>query len=212
MNWLVLFFFIHVALAATIVGGVFMKKGGNVAKYFGLGLLIGAIGFASWGLAVMMPDNLTIFGNIGSVLVLISFIFFLWASTDNVSEPIRNLILALGIMLVVVTFIVRSFIFPTDKFISDEGILIFNLAPFVQFLYVTILVLVVIPLIEKVAAMFKAGYATFIKYALGIQVIGGIILITSADELSLLAAGWAIGLAYFALWTTLLFCKNIWRK
>jgi len=86
----------------------------------------------------------------------------------------------------------------------------FNLAPFVQLMYITILVLMAIPLVEKVARMFKAGYSTFVKFALGVQVVGAVVLITSADILSLLVAGWAIGLTYFALWTTLLFRKNIW--
>jgi hypothetical protein len=115
-----------------------------------------------------------------------------------------------SVVFVVATFIAGRYIFPTPKFISDDGFLIFNLAPFVQMMYITILVLVAIPLVEKVAGLFKAGYSTFVKFALGVQVVGAIVLITSTDTLSLLVAGWAIGLTYFMLWTTLLFRKDIW--
>lgn len=210
MNLSVLFFFLHTTFATAIVGGIFVKKGGNVAKYFGIGLLIEAVGFASWALAVMMPGNLATFITIGAVLTLISFIAFLRAATDDISSSLRILILSVGSLFVVGTFVAGRYIFPTPKFISEEGFLMFNLAPFVQLMYVTILVLMAIPLVEKVARMFKAGYSTFVKFSIGIQVVGAIILITSSDTLSLLFAGWAIGLTYFALWTSLLFRKGIW--
>lgn len=210
MNLSVLLFFLHTMVATAIVGGVFIKKGGGVAKYFGIGLLLEAFGFASWALAIMMPANLAILVTIGAVLTLVSFILFLRAATDDISVVLRKIILVIGCLFVVATFIVGRYIFPTPKFISEEGYLMFNLAPFVQLMYVTALVLVTIPLVEKVARMFKAGFSTFVKFALGVQVVGAVVLITSTDPLSLLVAGWAIGLTYFAFWTALLFRKNIW--
>lgn len=212
MNLSVLLFFLHTTLATAIVGGLFLKKGGNVAKYFGIGLLLETIGFASWSLAVMMPDNLATFVTVGAVLTLVSFIAFLRAATDDINPALKNLFLVGGSIFVLATFIAGRYIFPTPKFISDEGFLMFNLAPFVQLMYVTILVMVTIPLVEKVARLFKSGYSTFVKFALGIQVVGAIVLITSTDVLSLLVAGWAIGLTYFAFWTTLLFRKDIWQS
>lgn len=210
MNLSVLLFFLHTTLATAIVGGVFLKRGNNVAKYFGIGLLLEAIAFASWALAVMMPDGLDTFVTVGAVLTLVSFIVFLRAATDDISSSLRTLIVTAGSLFVVATFVAGRYIFPTPKFISDEGFLMFNLAPFVQLMYVTILVLMAIPLVEKVARMFREGFSTFVKFAIGVQVVGAIILITSSDTLSLLVAGWAIGLTYFALWTSLLFRKDIW--
>ncbi|MDP3989354.1 MAG: hypothetical protein Q8P93_03915 [bacterium] len=211
MSLSVLLFFLHTTLATAIVGGIFLKKGGNVAKYFGIGLLLEAVGFASWALAVMMPDSLATLVTIGAVLTLVSFVSFLRAATDDISLSLRTLIMTVGSLFILAIFIVRGYVFPTPRFISEEGLLMFNLAPFVQLMYVTILVLMAIPLVEKVARMFKAGYSTFVKFALGVQVVGAIILITSMDTPSLLVAGWAIGLTYFALWATLLLRKDIWR-
>ena len=210
MNLLVLLFFLHTTLATAIVGGVFLKRGNNVAKYFGIGLLLQTVGFAAWAVAVVIPEHLANFVTIGAVLTLVSFIVFLRAATDDISSSLRTLIITAGSLFVVATFVAGRYIFPTPKFISDEGFLMFNLAPFVQLMYVTILVLMAIPLVEKVARMFKADFSTFVKFALGVQVVGAIILITSSDTLSLLVAGWAIGLTYFALWTSLLFRKDIW--
>jgi len=210
MNISVLLFFLHTTLATAIVGGIFLKKGGNVAKFFGIGLLIETVAFASWALAVIMPDSLETFVTIGAVLALISFLFFLRAGTEDVSGSVKTLAMVVGVILVAATFVAGRYIFPTPKFISDEGFLIFNLAPLVQLMYIAALVLVAIPLIEKVSAMFRDGYATFMKYTLAIQVVGALVLITSTDTLSLLTAGWMIGLTYFALWTTLLFRKDIW--
>jgi hypothetical protein len=212
MNLSVLIFFLHTTLATAVVGGMFLKRGGNVAKYFGIGLLLETVGFASWALAVMMPANLPILVTVGAVLTLVSFILFLLSGTDDIAPALKRLTTVAGVVFVIATFIAGRYIFPTPKFLSDEGFLIFNLAPFVQLMYVTILVLVAIPLIEKVSALFISGYSTFVKFALGIQVVGAIVLITSTDTLSLLVAGWAIGLTYFAFWTTLLFRKDIWRS
>ena len=183
-----------------------------MAKYFGIGLLLETVGFASWALAIVMPTNLAILVTIGAVLTLISFLFFLRSGTDGMSSSVRTLAMVAGVALVIATFIAGRYIFPTPKSISDEGFLIFNLAPFVQLMYITALVLVAIPLVEKVSSLFRGGYAIFVKYTLAVQVVGAIILITSADTPSLLVAGWAIGLTYFAFWTTLLFRKNIWQS
>ena len=210
MSLSVLLFFLHTSLATAVVGGIFLKKGEPVANYFGSGLLIEAVGFAAWALAVIMPGDLAKFVTIGAVLTLVSFIVFLRAATDDISSSLQSLILAVGTLFVLATFIAGRYIFPTPKFISEEGFLMFNLAPVVQLMYTTILIMVAIPLIEKVARMFKAGFSTFIKFALSVQVVGAIILITNMDTLSLIIAGWAIGLTYFALWTTLLFRKDIW--
>ena len=159
-----------------------------------------------------MSDNVAIFVTIGSVLTLASFVLFLRAGIDGAAPIVKTLATAIGVAFVVAVFIAGRYIFPTPKFISEEGFLIFNLAPFVQLLYTTALVLVAIPLIGKVSAMFRDGYAIFITFALSAQVVGAIVLITSSDTLSLLTAGWIIGLTYFALWTTLLFRKNIWKN
>lgn len=212
MNFSVLLFFLHTTLATAIVGGIFIKKRGDVAKYFGIGLLLETAAFASWALAVMIPDNLAIYVTVGAVLTLVSFIAFLRAATYDINLSLKNLFLVGGSLFVLATFFVGRYIFPTPKLISNEGFLMFNLAPFVQLMYITILVMVTIPLVEKVARLFKSGYSTFVKFALGIQVVGAIVLITTNDVLSLHVAGWAIGLTYFAFWTTLLFRKDIWQS
>lgn len=212
MNISVLLFFLHTTLATAIVGSIFLKRGGGVAKYFGLGLLLETVGFAFWALAVMMPENLALFVTAGAVLTLISFIFLLRSGIDDVSPTARRIITVVGTLFVGATFIAGRYIFPTPKFISDEGLLIFNLAPFVQLMYVTALVVVIIPVVEKVSSLFRSGYAGFVRFALSIQAVGAIVLITSADNFSLLVAGWAIGLTYLAFWTTLLFGKDIWRS
>jgi len=212
MNLSVLLFFLHTTLATAVVGGVFVKKPGDVAKFFGLGLLIEAVAFAAWALAVMMPGSLATLVTVGAVLTLVSFLFFLKAGTDGMAPSMRSLVLILGVVLVAVTFVAGRWIYPTPKFVSDEGFLMFNLAPMVQLMYITVMVLVAFPVIEKVGAMFNSRHAACIKYLLAIQVVGAVILITSMDTMTLYVAGWGIGLAYFALWTKLLFKKDIWQS
>ncbi len=211
MNPLVLLFFIHTTLATALVGGIFLRRKQAVARYFGAGLLLQTVGFASWTMALLVPEHLSNLVTIGAVLTLISFVLFLRAASEDVPTVLRMSMVVLGGIFVFATFYVGRYVFPTPKFISEEGFLIFNLAPFVQLLYITALVLVAVPLIEKLAALFRPRYALFIRYALGLQVVGAIVLITSVDILSLLVAGWAIGVSYFVLWFTLLFRKEVWN-
>lgn len=211
MNIAVLLFFLHTTIATTIVGGVFVKREGALAKYFGLGLLLETVAFAAWGLAIVMPDMLATMVTVGAVLTLVSFLFFMRAGIDHMAPSQRMTALFIGTLFVVGTFVAGRYVFPTPKFISDEGFLFFNLAPFVQLMYVTMLLVVSMPLVAKVASLFKEGYDTLVTYTLIIQVVGAVTLITSTDPQSLLAAGWAIGIAYLLLWVTLLFGKDIWR-
>jgi hypothetical protein len=211
MNILVLLFFLHTTVALALLGGRFLIRGGAFASYFGIGLLLDSGAFAAWGGALVAPDNLPILVTIGAILALISFVFFLKSGLADLPSSLQSGAVAAGAVFVAATFVAGRYVFPTPKFISEEGFLFFNLHPFVQMMYITALVLAAFPAIEKAGTLFREGNSTLVKFLLAIQVVGTIVLITNVDTLSLLVVGWCMGLAYLALWTMLLFRKDVWQ-
>jgi len=211
MNMLVGLFFLHTVVATIILGVLFLKKTAQGAKHFGVALLLTALAFGLWGLILVFPSALTLLITLGALAALASFVVYLCVGIGGLPSMTKKALLALGVVGVVATFIAGRFIFPTQQSISEEGLLMFNLAPFVQMLYIFMLITVSVPAIEKICKMFKGGYATLVKYLLLVQVFGGIILITSVDTMVLMTAGWIIGTAYFVLWSTLVFKKDIWN-
>lgn len=210
MNIAVLFFFIHNVIATVLIGSIFAKKSDAVSKYFGYGLLLDAVAFAAWTVCIISPANLATFVTVGAVFFLFSLLAFLRAGTDSSSDGMRTLALIIGTLGVISIFIVGRYVFPTPKMISSDGFLFFNLHPFVQMIYIFALSLAAFPVIEKIAAKFKNGYACLMRYGLIIQTAAGIILIVCTEPFTLLVTGWVIGITYFALWTTLLMRKDIW--
>lgn len=212
MSYLVLLFFIHNVLATAILGVLFLKRGGSVAIPFGIGLLLDTIAFAAWGWALISPENLPNLVTLGAVAALVSFVAFLKAGTSDLARATQLRVLLAGAVFVFATFIAGRYVYPSPKFISDDGLLMFNLHPLVQFLYITALVLAAAPTVEKVTLHFAEGYAVLLKSLLNFQIVGAIVLIAIDDVLTLWIAGWCIGLAYFALWALLLFGKGAWKE
>jgi hypothetical protein len=210
MTILVLLFFAHATFAAAVIGARFLARGGTFAASFGIALLLDAMAFAAWGGALVLPDSLPILVTIGAALALVSFVFFLNAGASDMAGSLRMPVVIGGAVFVAATFVAGRYIFPTPKFVSPEGFLFFNLHPFVQLMYVTALVVAAFPAIEKAGTLFSGGMSTLVKFLLTLQVAGTIVLITNSDTASLFVAGLCMGLSHLALWTMLLFRKDIW--
>lgn len=210
MNSSVLAFFVTNVLAAALLGGKFAAKKDPVFRYFGIGLLFDAVAFAFWTLGYISPTILLNCITFGAIALLISLVFFLVASLQEYSTGTRTLGAVIGAVAVVAIFFIgRSS--PNLAFISPEGLLFFNLAPFVQMLYIFALSFTFLPLTEFIAAKFRAPYSALIRYGFITQFVGGVMLITSKDVQALYITGWVIGIVYLCLWLVLFFSKSAWN-
>lgn len=212
MNLSVVLFFLHNVLATAIIGGLFVKKDNPVFKNFGIALLLDTVAFAAWSFAVISPSNLFISVTIGAIFFLASLVFFVRTAAEDMPQSIRMMVTIFSVVAVGFVFFAGRFIDPADAFISAEGFLFFNLTPFVQMLYIFVLMLAAFPAIDAVTSRLNASVAHIIKYGLIAEVAGGMLLITTMDAATLYIAGWVIGLVYAVLWSTLLFRKNVWSK
>ena len=211
MNISVVLFFASNVLAAVLLGGKFVSKKDPVFKYFGIGLLFDAVAFAFWTIGYVNSGLLLNCVTFGAIALLISLVFFLYASLQNHSASGRTLGIVLGAIAVIGIFLVGRYS-PNLAYISPEGLLFFNLTPLVQMLYVFALSLTFLPLTDLVASKFGSPFSALVRYGFIAQFVGGIMLITSKDVQVLYITGWVIGIVYFVLWATLLFNRKAWSN
>ena len=188
-----------------------MSKKDPVFKYFGIGLLFDAVAFAFWTIGYVNSGLLLNCVTFGAIALLISLVFFLYASLQNHSASGRTLGIVLGAIAVIGIFLVGRYS-PNLAYISPEGLLFFNLTPLVQMLYVFALSLTFLPLTDLVASKFGSPFSALVRYGFIAQFVGGIMLITSKDVQVLYITGWVIGVVYFVLWATLLFNRKAWSN
>jgi heme/copper-type cytochrome/quinol oxidase subunit 4 len=204
-----LFFGINV-LAAAIIGGKFLNRKNPVFKYFGIGLLLDALAFAFWTIGYVNSNSLLVCVTLGAVTLLISLVFFLYASLQNHSATNRVLGTMLGVIAVIVIYVIGRNS-PNVAYISPEGLLFFNLTPLVQMLYVFALAFTFLPLTDLVASKFSSPYSGLVRYGFIAQFVGGIMLITNTDVQVLYITGWMIGIVYIVL-CVLFFNNKVWHN
>lgn len=211
MNLLVALFFLHNVIATAYLGSKFVSRNDNVLKSFGIALILNCAAFAIWSFAVLTrPDNLTTYVTYGVVFFISALVFLLNTGIQNLKSDTRLKVLLAGVLLALVLFYLRTFVYPSNASFSPEGLFFFNIHPLMQMFYIFGLVITSIPAIYAVASKFKSYYASLIRLCFPIEVIGGIILITTTDSQVLYLTGWIMGIAYFALWAPLLFGKKAW--
>lgn len=218
MNIAVLLFFVHNVLATILLGGKFVSKSDPIFKNFGIALLINALAFAIWSIAVITkPSNLEQYVSIGTLVFIVSLLCLLSVAAQKLSKSARWILLAIGAVIGLAIFYTGSLAqFPSSPAFSSEGLFFFNVHPLLQVFYVLALSLTAFPAIDSIASKFKGMYASLVRYGLITEVAGGIILITAssadASQGALYVIGWIIGIVYFVLWSTLLFNRGAWSN
>lgn len=216
MNITVTFFFLFNVLAALLLGLKFVsKKEDKTLKNFGIALLLDAVAYMVWSVAVLTrPENLETYITVGVAFFIVSLVYFLIAGTQSLDSKNRTMIAWVGVIIGAVILYVRAFVLPSSPGFSADGFFFFNPHPVVQLLYILGLLLAVIPAIDAVAARFKAPHGAFLRYGFIAEVAGGVVLITSSivnpDVLALNIAGWIIGLVYLGLLAKFVFSTKAW--
>lgn len=211
MNLAVTLFFIGNVLATLLLGIKFVSRADRTLKVFGIGLLLNALAFAIWTFGVVVqPVSVLAYVYWGVVVFLASLIFLVYASLPTVSSTLRWFLTVLGFVVACTIFYI-GLGSPNAAYISPEGLFFFNLDPLMQMLYVFALSLAAFPAIDAAASRFSFGYATLLRYGLIAEVVGGIILMTSKDILTLTLTGWFIGIVFLVLWVIFLFSRRAWQ-
>jgi len=211
MDLLVGLFFLHNVLATAFLGSKFISQSDKVLKSFGIALLLNSAAFTIWSFAVLTkPDNLATYVTYGVVFFIAALVFLLNTGAQNLKSDTRMKLLVAGSLFGLVLFYLRTFVYPAIPSFSPEGFFFFNVHPLIQMFYIFGLVISALPALNLVASKFKGIYGMLIWFCFVVEVIGGIILITTTDAQVLYLAGLIMGIAYFAIWAPLLFSKKAW--
>lgn len=211
MNVLVLLFFLQNIVVTAILGYKFFTRKNPVFKNFGIALFLNTIAFSIWSFAIIQQtSNLSQYVTAGAAFFITSLVFLLLAGTQEMKAGTRTGIVTIGVIAGIALFYIRTFMYPSFPSFSPEGLLFFNLQPIVQMLYIFGLALAAFPAIEAVACKFKGSYASLVRYGFIVEIMGGVILITSSNAQVLYILGWIMGTVYFVLCVTLLFGKKAW--
>jgi len=206
MNLFVLLFFLFVVLSTLLLGANFIRREDSVFKSFGIALLLDSVAFILWSLGLIQPEKLAFYVTWGAIFFLASLVFLSYVSIQKIQKAKNRYLLT--IFSVVAAFgIFYVGMGRADAYISQEGLLFFNLWPIVQMLYIFGLMVAALPAINILASKFKTPYSLLVSYGFMIEVIGGVILITNTDFYALNITGWIMGITYLAL-LTILFSKK----
>jgi hypothetical protein len=198
MSAFVIIFFVGSAAGTLLVGLQFARTNQEALKYFGGGLMAAGIAFAFWTVARIInpddPDDLRLWVTLGVLFLLIAILAFLYSWASKLEERRRNMVLLGGLVYVAVLIALR-FAYPSDPFISDDGLFFFNPHGSVAILEAGALAFSVLPATLLAAGQLRSMEATVLQVCITTLVIGGIILITSLDDVTVTLDGWMMGAA-----------------
>ncbi len=201
-TFLVPAYFLQVVVGMVILAWWFLSRKNKTLKTFGLGMAGYAAGLAAWTVLVFIkPDNLQpliIAGAIPFLLAHLAYAKVAYKSLDF-SKISPTLLMVVGI--IVATFIVRTFLYPSEAYFSDDGLFFFGLHPVSMAFYIATISLTFLPAISAVATHLKqSSLKAVMRVGLTVLYINAIILVSSNEGTLLVINGVVMTVALLILW------------
>jgi hypothetical protein len=200
-NVLVPLFFIHGTVGTGLLAAWFANSKQQSLRDFGWGMVGYALGMAFWTAAVLAkpgdPKPLILAGVVPFLLAHIAF-----AKAASVKLPTKtSTLVGLTIVLLVATFVARTFFYESEPYFSDKGLLYFGLRSVPVALYIATISVSFLPAIRVVVADMKdKSLKTVMGIGLTTLYVNAIILVSAKDDTLLLINGVVLTLALLALW------------
>jgi hypothetical protein len=198
-------------IATLMLGLKFKAQESVIMKNFGYALLLNGLAFITWSSAVVLrPESLDVYITVGALFFAISLVFFLLAGTQKNAN--NKSVVIMGVVAITIFFIFRVVVWPSNPEFTESGMLLFNINPIIQMMYIFGLGLVIIPAIYAISKQFNSvGTSLIVRYGFIVQVMGGLVLITSTDQTVLFVNGLVISITYILLWMYLLLNRAAWN-
>ncbi len=201
-------YFIEMVIGAGVLAWWFMGKKQPVFKHFGKGMLGYALGMAAWTLLVLTkPTDLKPLVLVGVVPFLLAHIAY--AKAAAVKQKTNNLV-NVTIVLLIATFIARTFFYRSEPYFSDKGLLFFGLQTLPVALYIATISVSFLPAIRAVAdEMKQTSLKTTMSIGLTVLYVCSIILVSAKDDGLLLINGVVMNVAMIVLVAKALGSKKV---
>jgi hypothetical protein len=207
---LVPLFFAEVTVGTLILAWWFMTEKSKALKDFGWGLLGYGLGLTAWtALVFVKPDDLKPLVLLGVVPFLLAHIAY--AKSASAKLPAKaGTMMAVTLILLVATFITRTFFFPSEPYFSDQGLLYFGLKSVPVALYIAVISVSFLPAIRTVVSEVKNNsLKTVFSVGLTTLYVCSIILVSAKDDTLLLINGFVMSTALLVLWVKALQSRKL---
>ncbi len=178
-------FFVVATVSAILIGLGFARTRIRSLALFGGGFVAVGAAFALWTIARIAdpadPDDLEIVVTIGVLLLFVGLISFFLAWAIGLEATIQRPVL-LGGLVYLIALVVLRFVYPSEPFINDDGVLFFNPHGAVAAMEIGAVTGALLPAIFVVCRQLREREALVAKVALTTLLVSGIALIASLDE------------------------------
>ncbi len=199
---LVPLFFVQMTVGTGILAWWFSSNKDKNLKAFGLGMAGYAAGLAAWTLLVLTkPEDLKPLILVGAVPFLLAHFAFAKVAYKSINFAKTSFLTLVVAGTVAATFIVRTFLYPSEPYFSTEGLLFFGLNPVSSAFYIATIALTFLPAITVVGSILKKGsLKNIMQVGLTTLFINAVILVSSQSEQLLLINGWIMSITLLTLW------------
>lgn len=195
-------FFLQMVLGTAILSWWFLKRKDQTLKAFGLGMAGYSLGLAAWMLLVLTkPTDLQPLILAGAVPFLLAHLAYAKVAYKNLDLTKTSALAVIVLGTIAATFIVRTFLYPSDPYFSEQGLLFFGLHPLSVAFYIATISLTFLPAISVVASRLKKGsLKTTMHVGLTTLYINSVILVSGKDDTLLLINGVVMSVALLSVW------------
>lgn len=195
-------FFVQVVFGTSVLAWWFLSRKDATLKTFGLGMAGYSLGMASWTLLVLLkPDDLQPLIVAGAIPFLLAHLAYAKVAYKNLDFTKTSILSLLVAGTIAGTFIVRTFIYPSEPYFSSDGLLFFGLHPISIAFYIATISLTFLPAISVVASHLKRGSVrSVMQVGLTTLYINSIILVSSNDGTLLFINGVVMTSTLLVLW------------
>ena len=200
-NYQVVGFFAVGAAVMVFLGWRFAVAGAPVFRYFGLGLACFGAAFVVWAFIVWAhPADLGAWTTLGVVAFLPGLLFFVRAATDSWLPRNQRIAIGIGGAYLLLLFVVRTFILPSDPGFSENGLFYFNAQPLTLLLYIGAFAGALTPAVYAISqAITLRWLARTTLICFNLVIMCGVILLTSYDDELQVYNGYLMGVGLLVL-------------
>ncbi len=194
-------FFIVCVLIFAFLAWRFAIGSNSTFRLFGMGLGCLAASLLVWASVVWIrPENLNPWTSVGVAPLLLSFLLLIGVATQTWDGGHRRLALGAAAAFLIVLYVLRTFVWPSEPAFSERGLFYFNAHPIVLLLYIVSFVTAAMSAVYAVSRVIVNRWlarATLVCFNLIISC--SIVLLASTDDDLQTYNGYVLGIGLLVL-------------
>lgn len=199
-------FFLHGAFGIALLSWWFSRHQNREMKLFGWGLAGYALSMTIWAYMVMQkPNDVGVYMLVSVIPFLLAHLFFAKVADTKFSKH-GHFFLVTGALLVI-TFVVRTFLQESDPYFSEEGLLVFGVQDIPVALYIAVMTISFLPAIRVVVPNIAKQHRPIFSVCLTALFVTAITFVSARTTQLLIINGAVLSFMLLVLWSSVLTLK-----